>query len=172
MSKVCYTYGEMITWEDRAAAVAWWIAALFLGPISILGFFAGGWFILTVLWAFALDLTTLNPFKRSTDASRVVPQGEPRPEPRVVQSQVAGYRPRSPRPQQAPQSYDADRQVTEELPILLEHQDHRTTPDTTLDSEKQSREGTSGPGSEQLQFPQTTRPPAPSGTGEESDLGR
>lgn len=57
-----------VTWFERAIALAWWICAIIVGPIAVVGFFAGGWLILGVLWAWWGNMDVKNPFKRSTDA--------------------------------------------------------------------------------------------------------
>lgn len=54
----------MITPTDRILAILWWIVAIAVGPVSIVGFFVGGWLILAALWAVGGSLKTINPFKR------------------------------------------------------------------------------------------------------------
>jgi hypothetical protein len=57
-----------VFWEDRLIAGAWWICAIIAGPISIAGFFVGGWLMLAALAAWWMNMDVKNPFKRSTDS--------------------------------------------------------------------------------------------------------
>lgn len=66
-----------ILWFDRLVAAAWWICAIIAGPLSVAGFFVGGWLVLGALWAWWGNMDVKNPFKRSTVASRDEPRTEP-----------------------------------------------------------------------------------------------
>lgn len=134
----------IITAEDRIFAIIWWIVALGVGPMCIVGFFVGGWVILAALWAIGADLDTLNPFKRS-----------------------------NPRPlEQARPSSSASPQETEEFPNLPEPGPLRTTHGRALDSDSPEREGKSRLESEQPTEPLPDLPLDASDTAGEADLHR
>lgn len=57
-----------IIWLDRLFAAIWWVAAIALGPLSVVGFFAGGWLVLGALAALWMNMDVHNPFRRSTDS--------------------------------------------------------------------------------------------------------
>lgn len=72
-----------IIWLDRLFAAIWWAAAITLGPLSIVGFFAGGWLVIGALAALWMNMDVHNPFKRSTD-SKAEWQGARRTDPRTT----------------------------------------------------------------------------------------
>jgi hypothetical protein len=55
-----------VLWFDRLIAATWWIAAIVAGPISVVGFFMGGWLILGALAAWWMNMDVKNPFARSS----------------------------------------------------------------------------------------------------------
>lgn len=74
---LCYKWC-MVDGVDRALALAWWIAAIIVVPISIPGFFVGGWLLLGALAAWWLNMDVHNPFKRSTSSAAVERQSDVR----------------------------------------------------------------------------------------------
>lgn len=73
----------MILWDERAIALIWWICAIVIGPVAVIGFFVGGWLILAALWAVWMNMTLKNPFasadsRRSKDSERVAHRSDAR----------------------------------------------------------------------------------------------
>lgn len=60
----------MIDWFDRLLALAWWVCAIVAGPVSVAGFFVGGWFVLGFLWVWWANMEVKNPFKLSNPPPR------------------------------------------------------------------------------------------------------
>lgn len=58
--------------EERLVALAWWVCAILVGPLAVVGFFIGGWLILGALAAWWINMDVKNPFARS--GSRQPPQ--------------------------------------------------------------------------------------------------
>jgi hypothetical protein len=55
-----------VIWFDRLLAAAWWVCAIIAGPISVVGFFMGGWLVLGALAAVWMNMDVKNPFARSS----------------------------------------------------------------------------------------------------------
>lgn len=67
----------MITATDRLIAAAWWIVAITVGPIAVVGFFVGGWLILAALAAWWMNMDVRNPFAHDASASEDERHTEP-----------------------------------------------------------------------------------------------
>ena len=164
-----------VLWFDRLMAAAWWIAAIIAGPLSVAGFFVGGWLILGFLWVWWANMDVKNPFKRSTDSrdsSRPVRHNQVRRVREVAEQFDLDLRSGSRQSPQAQPSSPASPQATAEPPIPQERHSPHTTRDTDADSESQSRAGRTDPGTEQQTLPLEFPPPASSDEAGEADLPR